>query len=239
MENFFETLLWPIIVSLHWLYLNLEVITGSAGLSIVLLSSGVSMIMLPLQKWGRKVEDRIRLQTEAVNTEVAELKKTMKGEKLFFATEKIYKKHGYHPIYSVALGTSFLVVLPVLLAALMLFTNTNVLEGKSFLLISDLSKPDGLLGSVNLLPVLMSTITIIDANIRFDEDKSARRRFYVLAIVFFVLVYTLPSGLVIYWTMSNVIALLLSATSSKSGCDGCGFNPRKPRSSRSTKSRRG
>ena len=210
MIDFLHVLLYPIIYVLRIVFEVLESITTSAGLSIILLSLLASILLIPLQRKGRAMEDRFRIKFDSINLEIADLKKTMKGEALFRATEKVYEAKGYHPIQSVVLGVSFLISIPVLIAALLLFTTTDILDGKSFLFLSDLSKPDNLLFSLNILPLLMSAITIIDANYRFKDDKSLRYRFYFIAIVLLFLVYGLPAGLVLYWTTSNIVSFYLS-----------------------------
>ena len=137
----------------------------------------------------------------------------LKGEELFFATEKTYKQHGYHPIQSIGMGASFFIMLPVLISAILLFSGDGILSGKSFLFVNDLSKPDHLFGSVNMLPLVMSGVTVIDARLRFRDDKRAQYRFYFIAAVLLLLVYNLPSGLVLYWTGSNVMSLVMWALS--------------------------
>ena len=81
---------------------------------------------------------------------------------------------------------------------------------QGFLLIDDLSKPDGLLGPVNILPLVMSGITVVDAQLRFREDPGSARRFYVIAAVLLALTYSLASALVLYWTGSNLMSFAIS-----------------------------
>ena len=54
---------------------------------------------------------------------------------------------------------------------------------------------------------------MIDARLRFRDDKRAQHRFYFIAAVLLLLVYNLPSGLVLYWTRSNVMSLVMWALS--------------------------
>lgn len=205
----FELVLSPIV----WLMLTiLELyisIIGSTGISILLLSFTFSLLALPIRRKAERLEKRIDAKIDAVNKEVRILKKDLKGDKLFFATEEVYKNHSYHPIQSVGRGASFLVMLPILISAIILLSTEGLLEGESFLVIRDLSKPDQLLHSVHLLPLIMAAITIVDARLRFKDDKSAQYRFYAVAALLLVLVYSLPSGLVLYWTGSNIVSLVL------------------------------
>jgi membrane protein insertase Oxa1/YidC/SpoIIIJ len=184
---------------------------SSIGVSIVLLSFTFALLLLPLQKMANRVEQRVSAKMQAVEADVKALKGKLKGEKLFLATEQIYEKNGYHPIQSVGMGASFFVMLPVLISAILLFTDSSgILAGKSFLFIHDLSLPDGLLGPVNVLPLLMSAITVFDAKLRFKDDRKSQYRFFIIAFVLLVIVYNLAAGLVLYWTGSNIMSLILS-----------------------------
>lgn len=203
-------ILAPIIWAMEKLLLLFEGITGSMGLSILCVSLTFALLLVPIRKIAERFEARIGARMSAAAEDVAIAKQTLKGEALFDETERIYKRHGYHPIQSIGMGASFFISLPILLGALVLFSTSPLLEGESFLMVQDLSKPDGILGPINLLPILMSAVTIVDARIRFKDDRSARVRFYIIAAVLFALVYTLASGLVLYWTMSNLFALVFA-----------------------------
>jgi membrane protein insertase Oxa1/YidC/SpoIIIJ len=200
----------PIIWVMLQTYEFYQGLVSSAGLSVILVSITFSILLLPLQTWGRRYENRLSAKIATVNAEVSPLKKQFKGEILFNETEKVYKKFHYHPIQNIGLGTSFLVMIPVLLSAIVLFTGDTVLAGKSFLLIDDLSAPDRLLGPVNVMPFVMFAVTLADANIRYRNDKPSRQRFYIISCVLLLLVYNMAAGLILYWTTSNIFSMALS-----------------------------
>jgi membrane protein insertase Oxa1/YidC/SpoIIIJ len=205
-----EVVLTPVV----WL---MELVLGfyvflfsSIGISILFTSFTFTLLLLPVQKIANRVEKRIGEKIKKIDDEVKVLGSELKGEKLFLATEIIYERNGYHPIQSVGMGASFFAMLPVLISAILLFTSSEVLIDISFLFIDDLSKPDGLLGIVNVLPLLMLLITLLDAKLRFKDDKKRQYRFFFISLVFLVIVYRLPSGLVLYWTGSNIMSLILN-----------------------------
>lgn len=204
-----EIILGPIVWLMQLMLEFYVSIVSSMGLSILLLSFTFALLLLPLRKKAQGLEKRINAKMNAANEEVQALKGTMRGEELFLATEKIYKQHGYHPIQSIGMGASFFVMLPVLISAILLFSGDGILTGKSFLFIDDLSLPDRLLGPANVLPFVMSGITVIDARLRFKDDKKAQYRFYFIAAILLALVYNLSSGLVLYWTVSNIMSLIM------------------------------
>jgi membrane protein insertase Oxa1/YidC/SpoIIIJ len=212
---FVDAVLSPIVWLMHRILDFYVHLFSSTGVSILLLSFTFALLLLPLQLIGRNIEQRISNKMQTVDKEVQLLKGRLKGEALFLATEKIHQKYAYHPIHSVAMGTSFFVMLPVLISAILLFTDSELLSGRSFLLIGDLSKPDGLLGPVNVLPLVMSAITIIDAKLRFRNDRNSQYRFFFIALLLLILVYNLASGLVLFWTGSNIMALIIYQVQSK------------------------
>jgi len=207
--EFLATVLFPIIAAMRYLLDAFHSLFGSWGLSIVALSVSVSFLVLPLQRFGRRVESKIEKLTSSVNAEVAMLDSSLKGEKRFEKIEKIYQSHGYHPIHQVLSGASILVILPVLISAVVLFNNHPQIVGSEFLFISDLSMPDGLLWNLNLLPGLMFLVTMFDAFSRFHDNKTGLYKFLLLSIVLAVLVYNLPSALLIFWIFNNLLSMVL------------------------------
>lgn len=210
MFDVLSTVLYPIVSLMRGVLGLYYDLSGSMGLSILLLSFTFVIVLLPLGRMAERLESRIRKKVEATSAEVRDLKKTLKGEALFLATERVYKKHGYHPIQSIGLGLSFIAMLPVLVSAIILLDGTDMLAGHSFLMIDDLSRPDQLAGPVNIMPLLMSGVTVVDAHIRYRKDPSSRNRFLCVAVVLLLLVYNLASGLVLYWIGSNMLSMLLS-----------------------------
>jgi membrane protein insertase Oxa1/YidC/SpoIIIJ len=205
--NAFALILSPIVWLMEQLLSLFVTLTSSVGASILLLSFAMMILALPIRKRAQALETRINAKSKRVGDEVRALPKGLKGEKRFLATEKIYKEHAYHPIQAVGQGASFFMLLPILLSAIVLFSGSPLVENESFLFIRDLSKPDQLLFSLNLLPFLMTGITIADAHLRFAGDKGAQYKFYGIALVLLVLVYAMPSALVLYWTGSNLLTL--------------------------------
>jgi len=203
-----ESVLSPIILLMEILLSLYVGLFSSIGFSILILSVTFSIALIPLVRLGRSLENRISQKTQKVNAEVTELKGHLKGERLFLATEEVFEKYNYHPIHSVGMSASLLVSLPVLISAVFLFTSDGLLPGQSFLFIGDLSQPDGLFGIINALPLLMFAITFIDARLRFSDDPQSKNRFLIISVILFLLVYNLPSGLILYWVGNNLITFL-------------------------------
>jgi membrane protein insertase Oxa1/YidC/SpoIIIJ len=203
----FALLLWPLTYIMDMAFGMFLSVTESVGLSIMLLSTAVALLTYPFRVWAQKVERRVRLRKLSVDERVIAATVGLKGEQKFRATENIYQSHGFHPIQSIALGMPLFVMLPFLLSALFLFSSNVSLEGVGFLFIPDLALPDGLLLGGNLLPVVMTLITLIDASIRFGSDRKALNRFLIIALLMFALVYSFASSIVLYWAVSNLMSM--------------------------------
>ena len=108
------------------------------------------------------------------------------------------------------MGAGFIVMLPVLVSAILLFTGGGVLAGQGFLFIHDLSKPDGVIGPLNVLPIIMFAVTLVDAKLRFKNDQKSQVRFLFISVVLLAIVYNLAAGLVLYWTGSNLMSLVIN-----------------------------
>ena len=124
-----------------------------------------------------------------------------------------YKQNGYSPLYALNGSISLLLEIPFFMAAYHFLSHLEVLHGASFGPIADMGAPDGLIhiGSLtlNLLPILMTTINCVSAAIYLKgfpiKDKIQT---FGLALIFLVLLYDSPAGLVVYWTCNNIFSLV-------------------------------
>ena len=119
-------------------------------------------------------------------------------------------KFKYNPIYELILVLPYLIQVPVFLTMYYLFLNINteVFLGKSFLFVSDLSKPDSFykyyLFNINILPLIMTLINIMCLILYNSSNKFLE---VSLPIIFLIILYDKPSALVLYWTFNNIIYL--------------------------------
>ncbi|MBO4637467.1 MAG: hypothetical protein J5685_10020, partial [Clostridiales bacterium] len=76
-----------------------------------------------------------------------------------------------------------------------------------------LSLPDSMMNiggfGINVLPILMTLINVVSSIVYGKGKKfSEQWQTYLLAALFLILLYTSPSGLVLYWTCNNIFSLL-------------------------------
>jgi membrane protein insertase Oxa1/YidC/SpoIIIJ len=69
-------------------------------------------------------------------------------------------------------------------------------------------------GHLNLLPILMTGVTVLTSWIQTDPSLTPdllhrqQMRLFLMAAAFFLLFYTFPAGMVLYWTTNNVLHLI-------------------------------
>ena len=210
-------LLSPIILAMSGALEIFRAATGSYGLAIVLLSVAVRIASIPVSRLGKKYEDRERNVQHRMAPALARARSESSGRGRFERTEEIYAEHGYHPIHSLASLLPLAVQIPFLLSALVLLVGNSSLAGQSFLFIEDLARPDAFLSirhngaelAVNILPLALTAVAIIESRIR-DDTRSARLRFLIMSLILVVLIYPLAAAVCLYWLSSNVWSLSVS-----------------------------
>jgi len=210
--GFLETILFPLIYVLGFVLKVFHGVTGSYGISIILLSVFVAIITYPLATHAQKIESRDKQRHQAMAPKILYARTNFKGERRFNEIEKIYKEHNYHPIQSVKSAAGFVLQLPFLLSCLLLLWNFQPLAGQSFLFLADLSQPDGIIvvgaTAINILPLAMVAITLCETAIKPELTLMGRVKFSIITLVILALIYAMPSAVVLYWTTSNTISFV-------------------------------
>lgn len=198
----------PIETVLGFLFHAYVALTGSYGLSIILLSLSVTVIMFPLfyiaEVWKRKeqaVEKRMKHR-------LAYIKKYYTGQKRYCMIKATHRLEGYTAASSFRTSFGLLIQIPFFFAAYHLLSHYEAYRGVSWLFIKDFALPDGLLWGLNLLPILMTVINIVSSSIYMKGSRPKDIvELYIMAGVFLLLLYASPAALVLYWTMNNVFSI--------------------------------
>ncbi|MBN1578869.1 MAG: membrane protein insertase YidC [Chitinispirillaceae bacterium] len=222
-------LLYPLWFWMRWLSFGLQSIfdlllriIGNTVISVVALSVCVKILIAPLFHIAHKWQQQVNAQKSLLQPRLDEINKKYKGEEHNQRTLAVYKELGIHPLYSLkSLGSAALQI-PVFFAAYHMLSEHIALQGVSFVWINDLSLPDRFLHLpfsipyaghyLNLLPFIMTAITVASSWIHTDCTltpsllKKQRQSLYLMAGLFFILLYTSPAGMVLYWTINNALA---------------------------------
>ena len=208
MFNVFDFfILSPLRLFFQGMYEIILIFIDNYGIAIIGLSCVTALIIIPIEKAVRGSILKEKKIESVLQPQLTEIKIKYSGIEKNNAVKRLYNRYGYSPLYAIRNIYGVLVQLPFLIGAYLMLSSYANLKGQSFLFIKDLSMQDHLLGSVNLLPILM-TVVNLSTLLFLNLSKKENIQTTAIAFVFLVLLYTAPSALLLYWTMNNVIHLL-------------------------------
>lgn len=210
--------IFPLESGMKFVFEHSYSLTGNYGVSIVFMSLAVNIVLLPLYYLAERWQGAERKKQMEMKPELDKIKKAFTGEKRYYYTTAVYKRYNYHPIMSIRVSFGFLIQVPFFIAAYHFLSHYSKLSGVSFLFLNDLFKPDNFASiggfSINIMPFIMTAINIISSYIYTTNlQRSDKIQLWVLALLFFVLLYNSPSALVLYWTLNNIFSLIKNTLS--------------------------
>ncbi len=213
MSYLYDLVIYPLERVIELIYVWADSLFGNQGLNIVMVSLLVNLLILPLYKKSDAMQEQEREKQKSMEHWVSHIKKAFKGDERFLILSTYYRQQNYKPIYALKGSFSLLLQIPFFIAAYHFLSNLSPLIGADFLMIRDLSKPDGLIRlgslSINLLPLLMTFFNILSGVI-YTRGFSLKEKLqlYGMAAIFLVLLYDCPAGLVLYWMLNNLFSLI-------------------------------
>ena len=205
--NIFDLLVSPFLFIIKQIFLQSYALTNSYGLSIVFLSFFISLLLLPIFILIEKAKKRDDLIKQKMKPVLDEIKKCYRGQERFYYIQTLNRQHNYSPFRALIPILSLLLQIPFFIAAYQFLESFEPLQGISFLFVNDLSLPDGLFGVVNFLPIAMTLVNLLTVYFYTRRgDNTERKQMLIVAALFLVLLFNLPAGLVLYWTMNNVFS---------------------------------
>jgi YidC/Oxa1 family membrane protein insertase len=218
----------PLESLLKWFLTIFYRIIPNYGVAIILLTLLVKAIMFPLTK--KSSEATLRMQSLAPKIKEIQDRYKDNPQKMNAEMSAFYKKEGYNPLSGCL---PMLIQMPIFFAMYNLFNTHFDLRGALFIpgWIPDLSLPESiwsfapfrlpLLGWSNLraLPFIYVASQLLygKATQTPDQQGNAQMKMmlYVMPVMFFFILYDVPSGLLVYWIMSNVLTLIQQLTINK------------------------
>ena len=192
--------IFPIAEAIEIIYTILYRVVDDYGIATVGLSFAVTLLTLPIYMVAERWQDVERGKEMAMAPKVGRIRKAFRGDERFMMLSAYYREQGYKPVYALRSAYAFL-------------SNLPALKGCPFWFLDDLGSPDGLLraGSVrvNVLPVVMTVANCV-AGYLYTKGHPLREKVqvYGMAGLFLVVLYGSPSGLLVYWTMNNILSLV-------------------------------
>jgi YidC/Oxa1 family membrane protein insertase len=212
MDNILYTIIiYPITQILEFVFVFAQKLFKEEGLSIIFISGAVSVLCLPLYMVAENWQEVERNIQKKLAPKITKIKAVFGGDERYMILSAYYRQNNYHPIYVLRSSFGLLIQVPFFIAAYSYLSQLQSLQGVSFLFIRDLGKPDALIPvmrGINILPILMTLINCTAGAIytRGLEIKE-KIQIYGMALVFLVLLYNSPAGLVLYWTLNNIFSL--------------------------------
>ncbi|NBK24526.1 MAG: hypothetical protein EOM68_21170, partial [Spirochaetia bacterium] len=161
----YDILIYPIELLVNYIFAFFYRFTDSYGVAIVGLSIAITILSFPLYNIAEKIQQSERDVRKRLQGGVDRIKAVFSGDEQYMILNTYYKQHNYHPAYALRSSVSLLIQVPFFMAAYFFLSHLTSLHGESFLFITNLGQPDGLLKigglTLNFLPIAMTVINII------------------------------------------------------------------------------
>jgi len=188
-------------------YLNGVAKKWSWGLSIILLTIVVRMVIWPLHaKSTRTMKRMSKLQPE-----MAKLKEKYADDpnKLNTETMGLYRKYGINPLGGCL---PMFIQIPIFFGFYRMLQYAVELRGQGFLWVDDLSQPDTLMHvsgvPINFLPVVMAISSFLQIRMTPKTGDAMQQRIIMfMPFMFFFFCYNFASALALYWTTQNIFSI--------------------------------
>jgi YidC/Oxa1 family membrane protein insertase len=183
-----------IVVAMLWLHRFVP----DYGLVLIVFGVLVRLAMWPLTtKSFRSIQAMQKIQPE-----IQRLRERYKNDpqRMQQETMRLYREKKVNPLGGCLPN---LIPMPILFALFFVFQSTIEFRGQPFLWLPDLSQPD----PWYVLPVLMGLTMFISSKLTQTDPKMAAMT-YVMPVVLTFVFLNLAAGLVLYYTVSNVLTFV-------------------------------
>ncbi|MBI3321040.1 MAG: membrane protein insertase YidC [Candidatus Omnitrophica bacterium] len=195
-------------------------LTKSYGVAIILFSVAMTCAMAPFTVLSFKSMKKMQELKPEIDRLMAQHKSDpAKANKAVF---ELYKQHRISPLSGCL---PMVLQMPIFIAMFQAISHFIELRGRSFLWIKDLSLPDRaaqlpfsipLIGNeFNALPIVMALVMYVQTRMSQggagqSQSNPAMKMMSgpTMSIVFGIMFYQFPSGLVLYWLMNSVTSLV-------------------------------
>lgn len=203
-----------------------HMITNSWGISILLLTIALRVMLYPLNAWS--IKSTLKMQMIAPKVSAIQEKYKKEPKQAQVQIMNLYRSEGVNP-FSGCLP--LLIQMPFLIGMFDLLKSTFELRGAPFIpgWINNLTAPDVVFSwsypiiffgnSFHLLPILLGAVMYLQQRYSSstvksptgkmtDQQRQQKAMGNIMVIVFTVMFYNFPSGLNIYWLFSMLLGIL-------------------------------
>jgi YidC/Oxa1 family membrane protein insertase len=209
-------IVWGLGDLLGWFLKVLYMGVKNYGLAIIILTIILKALLSPLM--ANSMKNSQKMQTLQPKLAELQAKYKDKPEMLSQKTMELYKKSGINPMSGCL---PMLLQMPFLFAMYQLLDRMFELKGASFLWIKDLAMPDSLITfgftipllnieSLNILPIIMVVTQVFQSLLTpgMGNNQQAKMMIWLMPLMFFFFFYNVSSGLVLYWTIMNLLGII-------------------------------
>jgi YidC/Oxa1 family membrane protein insertase len=185
---------------MFWLLALINKLVSNWGWTIVIFTVLLKLVFFPLnQKAGKEMA---RMRTLAPKIEALRARHGDDKMKLNQAMMELYKSEKVNPLGGCL---PILIQMPFLIAMYWVLVGAVELRNAPWIgWITDLSTPD----PYYVLPVIMGASMIIQTKLNPPPpDPIQAKVMMILPVVFSVMFFFFPAGLVLYWTMQNILGI--------------------------------
>jgi YidC/Oxa1 family membrane protein insertase len=181
---------------------------GTYGVSIIVLTLIVRTIFWPITQKANKSMKKM----QKIQPMVKELKEKYPNDpqKMNSEVMRLYKEHKVNPLGGCL---PILLQIPVFIALYSALYSSVELRQAAFLWASDLSRPDAIgpviMGfQIHPLILIMTVLMLFQQKLTPSAaDPMQQKMMMAMPLVMLVFLYSLPSGLTLYWTVSQIASI--------------------------------
>jgi YidC/Oxa1 family membrane protein insertase len=197
-------------LALLWIH---DSVAPNYGLAIILATVALRLLFFPLNQYSmvnmRKMQtqmQRIQPKINAIKTKYKKMKDAQARGKMNEEMMALYKREGVNPMGGMSGCLPMLIQFPILIAFYNMLTVAVELRGAPFVgWIGDLTLKD----PFYVTPILMGVTMFVQQKMTTTKagDPMQQRMMTMMPLVFTVMFLNLPSGLVLYWFVNNVLGI--------------------------------
>ncbi|HXG30660.1 MAG TPA: membrane protein insertase YidC [Thermodesulfobacteriota bacterium] len=207
---------------LLWFLKALDGVFKNYGISIIVITLIIRLLFLPLTVKSMASMKEMQIKMQELKPKMDALKEKYKDDKAKQNAElmKLYTSHGINPLSGLSGCLPLLIQLPVFIALYDVLLYSIELRHSSFLWITDLSEPEHLFDipgigiPFRILPLAMGVSWYISQKMTptaaapGSDSMIQMKMMEFMPLIFTIMFWGLPSGLILYWTVSNILSIV-------------------------------
>jgi YidC/Oxa1 family membrane protein insertase len=193
---------------------------GNYGLSIIAITLLIRLLFLPLTIRSMESMKAMQQKLQALKPKIDAIKEKYKGDKARENQElmQLYTSHGINPLASLGGCLPLLIQIPVFIALYEVLLYSIELRHSSFLWVDNLAEPEHLFNipgigiPFRVLPLVMGISWYLSQKLTPSSTPGMEgpqaKIMEFMPVIFTILFWGLPSGLILYWTVSNILSVV-------------------------------